>query len=446
MELSQHLALETKQILCQSQIQSLEILAMDAIELEEFLQNEYMSNPLLDCNLDSSVPSGMGQDVRWFDHDTRKRRNRGDEDEDYDSRNNLAAPEEDYLKKYLLSQIEMSAFSGEEWKLAGYLVDCLEDDGFFRMSIEETAKLTGVPEQTVERVLARLKDLEPFGVFASGLSECLLKQLEVMGEEDEGLKLVVSRYLPEVSEGKISVISRQTGLSTAQIRKYIARITKLNPKPLSGLQQTEVNYIVPDIIYDFRNGQWEISINDRWSGNYHVNDQYVAMMRSSTDAELTGYFKKNLDRCRFILNSVEQRRETMKSIARAILGRQEAYFSGRGNPAPMTMCALAEELHVHPSTVSRAVRGKYVKSPAGTILMKKLFAGTVSCERGEELSAGHIKDRIKSLVDGEDKRRPYSDARLVELLVAEGIHISRRAVAKYRDELWIKSSFDRKIR
>lgn len=170
------------------------------------------------------------------------------------------------------------------------------------------------------------------------------------------------------------------------------------------------------------------------------------MMHSSTDAELTGYFKKNLDRCRFILNSVEQRRETMKSIARAILGRQEAYFSGRGNPAPMTMCALAEELHVHPSTVSRAVRGKYVKSPAGTILMKKLFAGTVSCERGEELSAGHIKDRIKSLVDGEDKRRPYSDARLVELLVAEGIHISRRAVAKYRDELWIKSSFDRKIR
>lgn len=292
MELSQHVALETKQILCQSQIQSLEILAMDAIELEEFLQNEYMSNPLLDCNLDSSVPSGMGQDVRWFDHDTRKRRNRGDEDEDYDSRNNLAAPEEDYLKKYLLSQIEMSAFSGEEWKLAGYLVDCLEDDGFFRMSIEETAKLTGVPEQTVERVLARLKDLEPFGVFASGLSECLLKQLEVMGEEDEGLKLVVSRYLPEVSEGKISVISRQTGLSTAQIRKYIARITKLNPKPLSGLQQTEVNYIVPDIIYDFRNGQWEISINDRWSGNYHVNDQYVAMMRSSTDAELTGYFKR----------------------------------------------------------------------------------------------------------------------------------------------------------
>ncbi len=446
MELSQHVALETKQILCQSQIQSLEILAMDAIELEEFLQNEYMSNPLLDCNLDSNTPSGIGQDVRWFDHNTRSRRNRGDADEDYDAWENFAAPDTDYLKKHLLNQIEMNAFSGEEWKLAEYLVDCLEDDGFFRMSIEETAKLTDMPEQTVRKVLAKLRDLEPFGVFASGISECLLKQLEVMGEEDEDLKLVVGQYLPELCKGKISVISRQTGLSTAQIRKYIAKIAKLNPKPLSGLQQTEVNYIVPDIVYDLRNGEWEISINDRWSGNYHVNEQYVAMMHSSTDEELTEYFKKNLDRCRFILNSVEQRSETMKSIARAILARQKDYFAGDGKLEPMTMCTLAEEIHVHPSTVSRAVRGKYVKSPIGTILMKKLFAGAVTCEKGEELSAEHIKERIKALVDGEDKRKPYSDARLVELLVTEGVHISRRAVAKYRDELWIKSSFDRKIR
>ncbi len=208
MELSQHVALETKQILCQSQIQSLEILAMDAIELEEFLQNEYMSNPLLDCNLDGSVPSGMGEDIRWFDDDKRKRRSRGDEDEDFDSRDNLAAPDADYLKRYLLSQIEMNAFTNEEWGLADYLVDCLEDDGFFRMSAGEAAELTGMTEDAVEKVLARLKDLEPFGVFASGLSECLLKQLEVMGEEDEGLKLVVDKYLPEISEGKISVISR----------------------------------------------------------------------------------------------------------------------------------------------------------------------------------------------------------------------------------------------
>lgn len=446
MELSQYVSLETKQILSQSQIQSLEILAMDAIELEDFLQNEYMSNPLLDCNLDKTGQAGIGQDVRWFDNTIHKGRRYISEDEDFDVRDNLVAPDTDYLKKYFLDQIELGSFSEQEWKLAEYLIDCLEDDGFFRMSIEDVTKLTGLSDRIVEKVLNRLKNLEPFGVFAADLSECLLKQLEVMGEEDEGLLLVVREYLSELSEGKISVISRQTGFSTAQIRKYIAKISKLNPKPLSGLQQAEINYIVPDIVYTFKDGQWEIAINDHWSGNYHINEQYVQMMRSVSDAELAGYFKKNLDRCRFILNSVDQRKETMKSIARAILSHQEQYLAGKANPAPMTMCMLAKELHIHPSTVSRAVRGKYVKSPAGTILMKKLFSAIATCGKGEERSSGHIKDRIRTLVDGEDKRRPYSDAKLVELLVKEGIHISRRAVAKYRDELWIKSSFDRKIR
>lgn len=446
MELSQNISLETKQILSQSQIQSLEILAMDAIELEEFLQNEYMSNPLLDCNLNNTVRSGNDQEVCWFDNTLHKGRRYMDEDEDLDVRDNLIAPDTDYLKKYFLDQIELGAFSDKEWKLAEYLIDCLEDDGFFRMSMEEVTKLTGLPDKMVEKVLNRLKNLEPFGVFAVDLSECLFKQLEAMGEEDQGLLLVVKKYLPELSEGKISVISRQTGFSTAQIRRYIAKIAKLNPKPLSGLQQAEINYIVPDIVYTFKSGQWEIAVNDVCSGNYHINEHYVQMMRKTSDTELIDYFKKNLERCRFILNSVEQRKETMKSIAGAILTYQEQYLAGKGNPAPMTMCMLAKELHIHPSTVSRAVKGKYIKSPVGTILMKKLFSSVVTCEKGEERSSAHIKDRIRMLVKEEDKHRPYSDAKLVELLVKEGIHVSRRAVAKYRDELWIKSSFDRKIR
>ncbi|HIX72792.1 MAG TPA: RNA polymerase factor sigma-54 [Candidatus Anaerobutyricum stercoripullorum] len=445
MELSQNVALETKQILSQSQIQSLEILAMDAVELDEYLQNEYMSNPMLDCTLEGGGQAAPEQEVRWFEAG-RRRTSRNDDDEDYDSRDTLAAPDPDYLKNYFLSQIEFHAFTKEEWKLADFMVGCLEDDGFYRMSVEETATLAGVPEAMVEKVLCRLRDLEPFGVFSANLSECLLKQLEVTGEDDEGIRLVISRYLPEVSEGKISVISRQTGFSTAEIRKMIARIEKLNPKPLSGMRQAEVSYIVPDIVYSWKEDGWEIAINDRWSGNYHINEYYLQLMRGSADPELSGYFKKNLERCRFILHSVEQRRETMTAIARALLARQEAYFSGKGKLVPMTMCTLAEEMNVHPSTVSRAVKGKYIKSPAGTILMKKLFCGSATCEKGGELSADHIKERIRALVDSEDKRRPYSDARLVELLVEEGIHISRRAVAKYRDELWIKSSFDRKVR
>ena len=454
MEIIQQINLENKQILCQAQIQSLEILAMDGVELEEFLQNEYMSNPMLEHVPNHDMQSSMESFSQWYDNQYRGNRSdygnreyREERDEDLDARRNLAAPDTDYLKKYLTSQLDINLFSKKEWQTILFLIDCLEDDGFFKMEAAEVARLTGQTESFVIGLLGILEDLEPFGIFSKDLAHCLLKQLETMGIGDENLKKIILQYLPEVSEGKISVISRQTGLSTAEIRKYIAIIGKLNPRPLSGMQETEVSYIVPDIIYTKKDKEWEVIINDKWFGEYRINDYYLRMMRESKDPELFGYFKERLDRSRFIITSIEQRRETMRLIAQKLLEKQKAYFEGKGKLKPMTMCSLAQELSVHPSTVTRTIKGKYIQSPVGTILIKKLFSGMVSsCHQGEELSADHIKERIRELVDSEDKTKPLSDAKLVEILVSEGIHISRRAVAKYRDELWIKSSFDRKIR
>lgn len=446
MELSQYISLETKQILSQSQMQSLEILSLDGSELEEFLQNEYMNNPLMDCQPNQRGQDPVEENIQWFESGNRNRQKRNDDEDDYDFHNHLVAPDTEYLKKYILNQLDYHSLSEEEWTLAGWMIDCLEDDGFFRMNTAEVAQLVDVPESMVKKVLSLLQDMEPYGIFAPDLSSCLLKQLEFMDEEDENLKNVIKNYLPEISEGKISVISRKTGLSTAQIRKYIAQIARLNPRPLSGLQQAEVTYIVPDIIYTWKDEEWNISVNDRHSGDYHINEYYLHLMKNIQDKELAGYFKKNLERCRFILNSVEQRKKTMASIARVVLQKQKSYLSGQGKLQPMTMTAIASELDVHPSTISRAVRGKYIKSPAGTILMKELFQGSVTCNQSGEVSAEAIKDRLRELIAHEDKHKPYSDAKLVELLKAEEIHISRRAVAKYRDELWIKSSIDRKIR
>ncbi|MCD8019965.1 MAG: RNA polymerase factor sigma-54 [Clostridiales bacterium] len=448
MDLSQNITVENKQILSQAQIQSLEILAMDAVELEEFLQNEYMSNPLLEHRTDSDMHISMENDVRWFENSRsyKGRDYRGDSDDDFDAYRNLAAADPEYLKNYFVSQLDHSRFSKEEWSLALYMIDCLDDDGYFRMTVEEVTKLTDASTEQVQKVLDVLRDLEPFGVFSPNLAECLIKQLEVQGLDEPNLCRIIREYLPEISEGKISVISRNTGLTTSQIRKYIAIIAKLQPKPLSGLQETEVSYIVPDIIYTRKDNGWEIAINDRWMGEYHINTPYLQMMKDAKDPELTEYFKTKLERSRFILRSIAQRRETMNSIAQAILEKQEDYFLGKGLLRPMTMSSLAEEMDVHPSTVSRAVKGKYIKAPIGTILIKNLFQSGISTDKGEDMSAERIKEHIKMLIEQEDKRKPYSDAKLVELLVAEGIHISRRAVAKYRDELFIRSSFDRKIR
>lgn len=447
MEILQNITIENKQMLCQAQIQSLEILAMDTVELGEFLQNEYMSNPLLEHHSNQEMNTSMEKFSEWYDHSYKGMDYSRDRDDDFEERRTIPAPDTDYLKNYLTSQLDIQRFSKKDWNLVLYLIDCLGDDGFFRMEAKEVADLTGWKEERVEEVLEELRMLEPFGIFAKDLPHCLLRQLEVMGVENSDLEEMILHYLPEISEGKISVISRNMGLSTAQVRKYIAVISKLNPKPLSGLRESEVSYIVPDIIYEKRNGQWEVKVNDNWFGDYQINDYYLKMMKDTKDPELFEYFKKKLERSRFILTSIEQRRSTMRAISEIVLEKQRGYLEGKEKLKPMTMCGLAQELDIHPSTVSRAIKGKYIQSPAGTILMKKLFCATVSsgCD-GEEVSASHIKERIRQMVEEEDKTKPLSDAKLAELLVEEGIRISRRAVAKYRDELWIKSSFDRKIR
>jgi RNA polymerase sigma-54 factor len=253
-------------------------------------------------------------------------------------------------------------------------------------------------------------------------------------------------FLPDVAAGKISNISRALKLSTVQVRKYIEQISHLNPKPLTGFSKERTSFVVSDIIFHEENGEWDIEQNDNWINDYMINDYYLKMMSESKDQELKAYFRMKLERVRFIMNSIEQRRQTILSIAQAILERQMNYFEGKGVIQPMTMMQIAEIIGVHPSTVSRAIKGKYIQCPRGSVSMKDLFTSAVSKEEGDfGISASYVKMRIKELVEKEDKRKPYSDQSLTLLLEKMNISISRRAVAKYREEVGIKGSFDRKV-
>ena len=451
MDFSQQISLENKQVLSQSQLQSLEILSMDGTELHDFLQNEYMNNPLMECT-ESPNSSSPQHEIyqtdnfsRYNDTYTRKISKNYKEDSDCDINNMIESFDSNYLKNYFLEQIPSDTFSKKEVSLAVYLIENLDSNGFLSMSSTEIASNNSCSEAEVEKVLTILKSLEPCGVFSKTLSECLLKQLEAQEIHIPELSLIIKDYLSEIGEGKISTISRNTGLTTAQIRTCIAQIEKLNPRPLSGIQRENADYIVPDIIFDYIDGSWEISINDYYCSNYHLNSYYLNLIHSLKDPELFQYFKSNLERCRFILNSIEQRNKTMRQISAIILSKQEKYLLGQGSLFPMTMNKLAQELNISPSTVSRAIKGKYIKFPAGTILLKNLFSATVSSNKDSLFSSTDIKKKIKELIDAEDKRKPYSDCKLVKLLSESGIKISRRAVAKYREELWIKSSYERKI-
>lgn len=210
-----------------------------------------------------------------------------------------------------------------------------------------------------------------------------------------------------------------------------------------GFGEQKSEYIVPDIILR-KDEKWEIILNDSWYGKYEISDYYQKMMDETKDEELKAYFLNKAQRARFILKNIEQRRKTLLDLMEKILERQKDYFEGTGSLTPMTMTEIAEQMGVHPSTVSRAVRGKYVQYPQKTVLLKSLFSQGISKET-DQINATEIKERLRKLIKEENRQKPYSDQKLKELLEEQEISISRRAVAKYREEMGIKGSFDRKI-
>lgn len=289
--------------------------------------------------------------------------------------------------------------------------------------------------------------LEPYGIFAKDLEHCLLRQLEVMGIEDLALNQIILEHLQDLGAGRISVVSRKMNLSTLQVRKYMTLIGKLNPRPLAGFGTGDIAYVVPDLILSYEDREWKVVLNDGWMGDYRLSDYYMKMMSETKDPQLFEYFKVKLERARFLLRSVEQRRETLLRIAHEIVKRQSKYFLGEGTLQPMNMADLAEEIKVHPSTVSRGIRGKYIQSPMGTVQIRKLFTMPVGSENPmqEVVNADAVKELIKDFIRKEDREKPYSDQRLKELLKEKNINVSRRVIAKYREEMGIKGSYERKL-
>lgn len=446
MSINMNLTMEQKQLLSQSQIQSLELLAMCNVELSAFLNKEYLENPLLDHD-DTGDNMGNTEDfhVLYERHQTMNEGYGHADRTEERPREIIPASTGIGIEDYLKEQLDAKRYTAEEWNVIEFLIMNLDDNGFYTMSVEETANMVKAPAELVGECLEDLRQLEPFGIFAENLSACLLRQLEVMGVEDENLVEIIRSHLEDASLGKISNITRKLGISSVSVRKYIAFIGTLNPRPLSGFYTGNNSYVVPDIIFNRKGDQWDISLNDNWIGNYHLNDYYLRMIAESKDPQLQEYFKTKLERARFIMSSIEQRRKTVLEIAGAVLEWQKDYFEGKADPRPMTMTDVAEKLGIHPSTVSRATSGKYIQYPRGTVLMKELFSAAVSSgESSESLTASQIKKMIKELIEGENKKKPYSDQALVKLLEEKGVKLSRRGAAKYREEMGIRGSFERK--
>ena len=321
-----NLTLKQKQQLSQTQIQALEILAMDSIELNQFLRNEYLENPLLEHNDNTS--SSISEPLTGYYESMSSNNSALHFESESDSKRSRDIPvhNEGSIRDYLLQQLDPNLYTEQEWKLFDYLIECLDDNGFFSIPLEEVAEKSALPVKIVQKCLAILKQLEPYGIFSANLEESLLRQLDALDLNNEVLSVMISNHLQDIADGKISNISREMHLPTVEVRKNIELISHLNPRLLSGFGSEKNDYIIPDIIFQQDDGEWCILLNDSWIENYSLNDYYVKMMESSSDPELTEYFKAKRNRVQFILNSIQQRRQTILSISRVILKQQQAFF------------------------------------------------------------------------------------------------------------------------
>ena len=434
MDLGGKLILEQQQRLSQNQILSLSILAFDTLELKKFIKNEYLENPMLDCK----DPNGTDTSVSTVTYQRNYKDLAQPEECGYD----IPYQRKSGIKEYILDQLPRHT-TEQDQRIAEYLIGCLEPNGFFTIPVTDIAVTLDVSEASVKKILDLLRELEPCGIFSENLSQCIHCQLVKAGDTDALLYEITDHYLESFLHGRISEITRNVKASTAEVRKRLERIAEMNPNPLYGFSEDTYGYIEPDIlIKNGTNGKWSIELNDGWTENYGLNDYYLSLMQHIEDPELREYFKTKLDRVRFLMASIQHRRKTICSIMETILRLQEDYFENQGPLKPMTMGCVAELLSIHVSTVSRALRGKYIQYPKGIIEAKDLFETGLGRENAVAVSM--VKEKIKALIEAENPKAPLSDSKLAEQLKKSGISVSRRAVTKYREQLSIPGSYDRK--
>lgn len=416
--------LKQSQTLSQSQTQSLEILAMTNQELRDFVMDEQMVNPMLEVEENGwlpgrGTPGTMGEAKQ------------------------AEIPDEESvsLKEYLRSQICFSHYPKEKADRIRYVIEHIDEKTGYLKAEDFPNK------EAFAWAIGEVQAMEPAGVGAADLSECLILQAKRQGILTPELLTILQEHLSDVAEGKISTISRKLQISTAETKEYIRQIKGMNPKPTAHFGNRAPEYVIPDVILkENPEGGFTIQLNDSWYGHVGMNRVYEEMAKSAEDPELAAYFTEKISRARFVLRCIEQRRETLAAVTRCIVSRQQDFILGKGGQKPMTLKDVAEQTGVHLSTVSRAVKNKYLETPSGVYAFKRFFAAPAGKrECGPEAQTRvEIKKEIRRIIEGEDPKHPLSDQKITELLEAKEIPISRRTVAKYREEMGVGSAFERK--
>ncbi len=440
------------QALSQRQLYSVELLRLGTQELDAYVRELAQENPLMEVEeappVASTGRSELLDRLSWLEDNDRQNwfyQQFSDEELDPLARIGTGGGLEETLVSFLTRQLDRLKLDREPRRLVEYLIHCLDDDGYLRTPLEE---LSGdIPLDRLEEALAILRTLEPAGVGAANLSQCLVLQLERIGE-DGPARAIAEHHLDALARRHCRAIASALGITLDQVERARLMIRELDPRPGAVFQSGgDIHYVQPDLIVEEKEGVLTVHSARGERPLFQVSRYYRELLRKSEDKEVQDYLTEKLHQAENVLWAAEQRESTLMRCARVIVARQENFFrEGPGALAPLGLAEVAAELELHESTVSRAVREKYLQCARGLYPLSYFFSRRAGAGSKDGPSGRAARALLQRLIGEEDKNAPLSDQQLTLRMAQEGCAVSRRTVAKYREELGVPGASGRKNR
>ncbi|SCL89188.1 RNA polymerase factor sigma-54 [Sporanaerobacter sp. PP17-6a] len=431
--------------------QAIQLLQYNSLELNEYLEIQMESNPMLEVANNSIEHENIeelgkeAEDIDWKeflgkydDISYTERRDKNIKEVTYENFISYSPS----LKEYLLSQLNLTNMDEKENNVGQFIIESVDENGYLATSLDSIAEELNVSFEYAENVLFQIQTFDPVGVGARDLKECLIIQLIDRKIEDPNVFTIVENYLEDIANNRMMKISKELNIDIKEVQKICDVIRSLEPKPGRGFggSSDNIRYIVPDITLQHVDGEYIVVLNDVTGPRLNINSFYKELVSKTNDPQISQFLNSKLNSALWVIKSIEQRRTTIYRVVKSILKFQLDFFEkGEKFLKPLTLKEVADDIGVHESTVSRATNGKYMQTPRGVFELKYFFSSGVSGEKGD-VSAISIKSTLKDLIENENHKKPLSDQQISNLLKEKGISISRRTVAKYREEMNIASS------
>jgi len=471
-----HLKLSQKLIMTPSLQQAIKLLQLSKLELQEVLNQELLENPLLEetaeetkseetdaqetkteteeeakkvetkekekDSFDEIDYDAYFQDYIEYGYNPRM----SEEHEEFPIENTLTRPPN--LTDHLTWQLMMSDASPRIKEIGQFIIGNIDEDGYLRATNEEIMAAGRYEAEEVAQAVRAIQSLDPIGVGARDLRECLLLQLEFLEVDEPLVETIIRDHWDMFMQRHFVQLSKVLGIDMKMLEGIVEVIKHLDPKPGRKYSNERAIYVEPDVYVQKVGDEYVIVLNEDGMPKLRINGSYRAMlnsMDSKQDGETVNYIKDKIRSAVWLIKSLDQRQRTIYKVAESIVKHQREFLEkGIDYLRPLVLRDVADDIQMHESTVSRVVSNKYMHTPRGLFLMKYFFHSGIDSETGEDISSLTVKKKIQSYIDGEDPRKPLSDSKIMKILNDEGINIARRTVAKYRDELNIPSSTDRK--